>query len=322
MDPTKILTFNHHEPYICSLAEIGGQFDVIVNYRGLDLSWNKSTHPVPENVNLVEFDEVIKKRLNEDYYDVIVCHTVKNLLWLFLYTKCSFVFVAHIPLFKYRMNLLIKSFFKKVFWQVFKLTHRASFVAVSEFKRKSWNEKGDVVILSPNYLGSLEEGSGYNAAAVVCNDLASRKEELGLPLIESLREQFSIEIIGKNPGIDGATQPKDFESFKKVFCSHRIYLYTIKYPYGDGYNTAMLEAMKMGMAILTVENPSSPIVHGENGLVFTNLAEASACLKSLLDDPVLVDTLGKRAKDYVDKNFSREVYIRGWQSILKNASLS
>jgi len=316
----KILTFNHHEPYLCSLAEVGEEFDVIVKYKSLDLAWNKSAHPVPENMNLVSYDNVIKQRLKDGYYDLVICHTIKNLLWLFKFWKCNFIFVAHIPLFRYEFGLRVKSFFKKVFWNIFKRLHKAHFVAVSEFKRCSWGEKGDVIILSPKYLGPLREGAGYHSVAVVCNDLNSRKEELGLSLIQSLRDTFSIEIIGKNPGIDGATQPKDFQEFRQIFSSHRIYLYTIKYPYGDGYNTAMLEAMKMGMAIVTVENPSSPIVHGDNGLVFRNLAEAIACLRALLNDQAFVDTLGRRAKEYVDECFSQEAFVQGWKSVLSKST--
>ncbi len=322
MKSLRILTFNHHEAYLCSLAETGHDFDVVTRYKSLDLSWNESSHPVPDNIRLIPFDDDLKRRLHNNEYDIVVCHTIKNLLWLFSFWNCRFIFVAHIPLFRYKPMLLIKSLAKKAVWKLFKLSHFARFVAVSEFKRSSWHEQGDVVVLSPKYLGPLTGDGGYQSIAVVCNDLATRREELGLPLIRSLQKSFAISVIGKNPGIDGAVQPANFDEFKSCFNSHRIYLYTIKQPYGDGYNTAMLEAMRMGMAIVTVENPSSPIIHGENGLVFCDADQASDCLRALLGNKELVDRLGRNAQKYVEDYFSSRLFLQGWQAALDNAAFS
>lgn len=312
----RILTFNHHEPFLCSLSEVGHQFDVVIRYKKLDLSWNKSNRKVPDNFHLVEFDDDLKEKLRSGYYDLVICHTLKNLLWLFPYFKISFVFIAHIPLFWYTPALIFKSLSKKLVYKIFQLTHKVRFVAVSEFKRRMWAERGDVVVLSPQKFPEVTVDASTEQPIVVCNQLAQRGRELGFDLIRELQKTISVLIIGDNPGVAGAFKPKNFSEFVSVFCRHRVYLYTVRYPYGDGYNTAMLEAMSMGMAVVSVPNPSSPIKHEINGLIATDLDDLKACLQRLARDPLLAQRLGEQAKKTVCENFSQRGFIDGWRQIL------
>lgn len=273
---------------------------------------------VPANFHLVSFDDTVRKRLSDGYYDVVICHTIRNLFWLWPFHKTSFVFIAHIPLFKRTLVERIKSAVKCCVYRLFAATHKTRFHAVSEFKRQTWGVPGEVAVLSPQSLPPLLAGVGYDACLVICNDLASRGEELGISTLNRLRAKFPITILGKNPGIDGAVIPKDFSDFTDKVRRHRIYIYTVRYPLGDGYNTAMLEAMRLGMAIVTVDNPSSPIVHGVNGLVGRNEQELGTHIETLLSSPDLVDRLGAGAKATVERDFSASAFLAGWTKTLKN----
>ena len=97
----KILTFNHHETYLAWLAQTGHHFDVVTQYGSLSLPWLHDRVPCPPNVNLVPWGKEVKKKLQEGYYDVVLCHTVKNLVWMFPYRRSKFIFLQHIPLFRY-----------------------------------------------------------------------------------------------------------------------------------------------------------------------------------------------------------------------------
>jgi hypothetical protein len=315
MNKLKILTFNHHESYLCSLAETGHDFDVVVKYKNLDLSWSKNQRPCPANFRMVTFDD-IRDQLRGRNYDVIICHTLKNLLWLFFCSGQSYIFVAHIPLFKHTFALRIKSLLKKLAYTAFKMSHRVAFFAVSMFKLESWNERGFVAVLSPQKLPPLIANTGFEKIIFVCNDLATRREELGYSYLESIAAELPLQVIGNNPGITYAVKPKDFEEFTNLFRSARIFLYTIKQPYGDGYNTAMLEAMSLGMAIVTIHNPSSPIIHNVNGLVANNTAELKAYLRKLLGDRNLVTKLGDAAQKTVAEKFSKDAFLKAWNEVL------
>lgn len=314
--PPRILTFNHHESFLCSLADTGWQFDVVVRYKKLDLAWNVASRPVPTNFRLVEFDDAVRRKLDAGEYDSVICHTLKNLLWLWRWRGNKFIFIAHIPLFRYTLPLWLKSAVKLALFKAFRWSHPTVFVAVSEFKRKSWKTRGHVAVLAPQQVGELSDGKGYDSVTVVCNDLMTRQEELGAKDLMAIGKKIPLRIIGRNPGAEGAIQPKDYCEFRDLFSSGRIYLYTIRQPFGDGYNTAMLEAMQMGMAVVTVDNPSSPIIHGENGLVARNPEEMLAHCQFLLSHPGEVDRLGSAARATVREKFSQGNFISAWQGAL------
>lgn len=316
----RILTINHHEPFLCSLAATGYEFDVITSMKGLNLSWSKTTRSQPDNINLLEFDEVIERRLKEGYYDYVVCHTMKNLIWFWKYTNVRFIFIAHIPLFFYSFSLAIKSSIKKLFYLAFKATHQCRFVAVSQFKQNQWFEKGEAIVLTPESMPALYPDASYDQITVVGNKLKQRSQELGLDLIDKLAGQFNLKAIGNNPELSYGFMPNSFEEFVHEVRKSRIYLYTIQQPFGDGYNTSMLEAMSMGKCIVTLPNPSSPIKHNQNGMIGHNYEELVSILRELLEHPEKVDALGREAQKTIQESFSKEQFVDRWKAVLKRDS--
>jgi glycosyltransferase involved in cell wall biosynthesis len=318
----RILTFNHHESYIASLAKTGHQFDVVIRRGRLDLSWNPRARRVPDNITLVEFNNTTKRNLKSGHYDVVICHTIKNLLWIWLFFKPRFIFVAHIPLFQDSFPQKFKSFLKKLIWHLFRRTHSADFFAVSQFKLHSWGEIGYCAVLAPGAFPPLKKTEKPSDILIVCNNLKERGDELGLDMINRLVAKAPIYSVGHNPGITYNIQPKDFHDFQEIITGFSIYLYTIKMPWGDGYNTAMLEAMRMGMAIVTVENSSSPIVHGVNGLIGRSEAEILEHLLFLRSNPQAAQKLGEGAIKTIDSEFSEKNFVENWQRVLSLKSLN
>lgn len=317
----RILTFNHHEPYIATLALTGHDFDVVTRYKSLELTWNSRTRAMPANLKSVEFNAIVKQRLRDGYYDLVICHTVKNLMWIWLFFKPRYIFVAHIPLFTNTLSQRLKSLGKKITWLLFKWSHKSQFFAVSDFKLNSWKESGHVAVLAPGEFPPLRTIKGTSDVLIICNDLKNRGEELGLDMITRLSLKAPIHVVGRNPGISFSKTPKDFADFQSIVTGYRIYLYTIKMPWGDGYNTAMLEAMRMGMAIVTVENPSSPIKHGKNGLIGKTEDQLLEHINKLRGDPELIDTLGRAAQETIRERFSEKNFIDTWQSVINKAAL-
>lgn len=314
----RILTINHHEPFLSALAKTGHDFYVITKYNDHDYSWNPSSHPVPSNFTLIEFNDEQKAKLKAGFFDVLICHTIKDLLFYYSYRKVPYIFVAHITLKYVAIIDVIWSLQKKLTYRVFSLTHKIKFVGISELKYKSWSIKGEIIRTFPLILPPPDPGIGYGRVIVVGNQMKRRGLECGYDLIEQVMHKIPLTIIGNNPDITSAVIPQNRQEFIDAFRSGRIFLFTTRFPYNDGYNLAMLEAMKMGMAIVTVDNPSSPIVHNYNGLIGKNTEEITAHLRMLLANPQLVDELGRNAQRTVDEQFSEELFVNKWNQLLYN----
>jgi glycosyltransferase involved in cell wall biosynthesis len=322
MDQKPILTFNHHESYLCALAGLPLRFDVVTRKGTLDLSWNIRARAVPSNMTTVDFGD-IRDTIRKGGYRVIICHTIKNLFWLLPYQRRHLVFVAHIPLFKTSFSHRARGLAKKaivLFWQkVFGLT----VVAVSEFKRASWGVEAEVAKFFPVPFAQellSERKHGEIRGAYVGNLIRERGSELGWPTLEKLLARGApIQVIGNNPSVSGAFVPRDFTDFVQEFSKAHFYVYPVSPSDGDGYNTASLEAMLLGLPTVAIANPTSPIRHNENGLVAKSAEEMLLMIEQLRTDHGLRERLGRTAKATVTRDFNPEAFWQTWARVIEAA---
>ncbi len=314
----KFLTFNHHESYLCALAGLGEEFDVVVKKGDLDLSWNVRARPVPANFRLVAFEDA-REQIHAGAYSYIICHTLKTLLWLFPLQRKRLIFVIHINLFRDTFVNRVKSLFKRgivLFWQK---AFGLKVMSVSESKRLDWRvpcavAKNFPVPFAPELLAprKTDEVRG----AFVGNRIKERGGELGWPVLEQVLKTGSIDIIGYNPDIPGAIIPKDFPEFVARFSAAHFYVYPIPPEQGDGYNLGSLEAMLLGQPVVSLVNPTSPIRDGVNGLLAQDAAGMIAQIERLKGDEALRLKLGAGARETVRKEFSPEQFWAAWRQIL------
>lgn len=314
----RILTFNHHESFLNAMAPLGHEFDIVIRKGDLSLAWNTANRQPPENFRLIDFPDA-KMGLKNKAYDVVIAHTVKNLLWLFWINRVLTVFVAHIPLYWDRPARIAKSLGKLLTVWLYRATHRFQFLAVSDWKRATWGFQGPVArffpIPFPREFIAKDKARGV-VPVVVGNGIATRGPELGWDLLAPLTREFPIRILGRNREIPGAVVPETYPEFVKQFSAAHFYIYTIRQPEGDGYNTAMLEAMNLGLPVVTIANPSSPIVHGVNGLVGNSVAELRSHVRQLLLQPEIVERLGTGAQQTVRTMFTEEAFLQAWREVL------
>ena len=314
----KILTFNHHQHYLSLLAQTGHAFEVVIQYGSLSLPWLQDRAPCPSNLKLVEWGEGVKKKLRQGDYDFVLCHTVENLIWMLPYRQTSFVFMEHIPLFRYSLKLAVKSLAKRAVLYFFSKTHVLQLVSGSSFKAQSWKFKNTVVIepavlsFPPIYNDSEPK------IVMVGNHFKERGRELGWHMVASLQSQLPLTVVGLNPGISHSVRLGSYAEFQSYLQQFSIYLYTIQMPYGDGFNLGLLEAMSMGMAVVTLYNSTSPICHEENGLVAATTKELETHLCRLLQDKELRLQLGEAAKKTVLHRFNRDLFIEKWNTVFNS----
>lgn len=316
----KILTFNHHESYISLLAETGHQFYVVTKKGSLDLKWGTDRIPCPENVVCIEWDSDLQNKIKQGQFNLIIAHTIKNLIWL-LGIKTPIVFIAHIPLFTKPFLARIKSFLKKSFLRFFMQTHTCNFVCITPWKSKTWGIKGTIIEPTFNPFPPISNSETLEfKIALVCNHLKQRREELGWSIVKQVLEEFPLKIIGNNPEVPESIKMNSFQEFQTYLQNFNVYFYPIQIPFGDGYNLALLEAMSMGMTPVTLFNPSSPIVHMKNGLVAHNYEELKLHLNYLKSHPEEIKRLGLAAKNTVENRFSKKLFIEKWQNVLLQKS--
>ncbi len=320
----RILTINHHESFISALAPLGHEFDIVTRKGPLDLSWNVSARQPPANFRLIDFDEA-RKGLSDKRYDLIICHTIKNLSWFLPFRFQKTIFVAHIPLYWASPSTFIKSTLKLGSLILYRWLRGLKFIAVSQWKRETWGQNSRVacfypIPFPPQWMAPQK--ARHLVPVTVGNLIRERGNELGWDILEELLKSFPIRVLGKNPGIPQATRAENFPNFVNLFTECHFYIYTIRQPQGDGYNTAMLEAMLQGMPVVTIANPTSPIIHGVNGLVAQSVEEMKTHIKTLLDNPKLIAQLGAEAKKTVEAKFSADRFLKEWQEVIDEALLS
>jgi hypothetical protein len=317
--PTKgirLLTFNFHESFLCCLAHLGCQMDVVTDFNGQKLNWSPSARPPPDNIELISWSQALH-RLKSGSYSAVVSHTVKNLLGVWGIRSMPHIFVAHIPLNFSSPLAALKSVFKQLAVWIFAIFHRMDFIAVSPWKLQTWHQNGHAISFFPIPFSKAFIAETLSSTAVtVGNRIRERGNEMGYGLLAQIRAKTNVLIIGNNPSEPFAQSCQTFEEFAKLFSTCGIYVFTISQPQGDGYNTAMLEAMLLRMPVVSIANPSSPIQNGFNGFVCRDAEEMIERIELLKSDHALREELGNNAFKTVTEKFSQSVFVSRWNAVL------
>lgn len=312
----RLLTFNFHESFLCCLSHLGYTIDVVTEFKGQNLNWSPSARPPPENFELISWSQA-SDRLKSGSYSAVVSHTVKNLLGVWSVRHVPHVFVAHIPLNFSSPLAALKSTLKRLAVGAFGWFHRLDFVGVSPWKLKTWHRKGHAICFFPiPFSPQLIAATPAPTAVTVGNRIRERGEEMGYDLLAKIRAKTEVLLIGNNPEESHSQSCSSFNEFAKLFSNCGIYVFTICQPQGDGYNTAMLEAMLLRMPVVTIANLSSPIVDGFNGFVCRTADEMIQRIESLKSDQALREKLGNNAFKTVTEKFSQAVFVSRWNEVL------
>ncbi len=318
----RILSFNWHEPYLCMLAATGHQLLIIepIMSENLPRKWNESMRPLPENVSLIGFGEMAKN-LDAGDIDLVICQNVKDLVAVNKWEKTPKILVFHnkltteIALGKSEIDR--KSYIE----QVKNAAKGADLVFISQAKKDDWNlgGGGDAVILPGidvshygGYTGNLE------AILTVGNHLKERDLMMGFTEMEEICRGLPVTILGDNPSIDGRLS-KNWDDLKNHYRQCRLYLNTLKNPYEDGYNLALLEAMATGMPVISLKNPTSPVTDGAEGFVSSDISVLRDRINELLKDPQKALKMGRVARQTVSEKFPMEEFLKKWNDVIGNA---
>ena len=315
----RILTFNWHEAYICLLAKTGHAIDIVERYKGGSQVWFYETRPLPANARIVR-EATARARLRERVYDAVICHNVKDLVWvqdwpvpkiLVFHNKLS----TEIALGRHSVD---KDAYRAEVAQLLAATRDLQLVFISTSKRTDWAFDGSVIMPGID----LDEYGGYEGRDLrvlrVGNFMLQRDLMLGYSLQEEvLGSDIPSTILGLNHPEAGARFSRSWDDLRACLRGHRVYLNTTLAPYEDGYNLSMLEAMATGAPVVSYANESSPIVDGVNGFISSDPKTLRECIHALLSDPNLAQRLGAEGRRTVARQFGIQQFVDRWNAVLE-----
>jgi GT2 family glycosyltransferase len=311
----KVLVFNWHEAYLWLLARVGYEWLIADWHR----PWDVRSRPVPPGARLVSAAEEAADLVAGGDVDLVLAQTAHDLDWLGDRPR-AVVFLAHNHLVndvRDRDPAAAAALRQRVAGALER--RRGVFVTISEMKRESWGLEATVI--GPGI--DVTEYGGHRgdtaAALTVGNLLAERGHMLGAAELQAGLDGLPWRVIGLNPRLGG--QPAEsWEGLKAAYRSHRFYAHATLWPWEDGYNLALLEAMATGMPVVVWANPTSVVREGLDGFAADDAETFGRWSRRLLEDADLARRLGDRARARVTARFPMEAFVERWRTTLERAA--
>jgi len=315
----RILTINRHEAFLTRLCDVGFQWEVLTSFGNRQFPWSSNDN-LPSNLSLRLWSPAVGEEIKSGAYDVLVIHTIRDLAAFLPYRKIPKIFVAHIALYSHGFGRKVRWLIKRCVLELAMHLGRLEVCAISEWKKETWRVPGAKVIPTPpSPTKPVQTGSPLRAV-IVGNRLMEREEIDRALIVDLLGTDLPISVLGDNPGIPQSVLFSRRSDFLEALSLHHIFIFTPKYPWEDGYNLAMLEAMQSGMAVVGLRHPRSLIEEGKNGFQCRNSGELAERLRQLIQDPARVRRFGERSKQIVAERFSPEAFVRDWSELLSGAA--
>ena len=311
----RVLAFNWHEPYLALLARTGAAWSVATWHR----PWNRAYRPVPASVRLVDDPEEARTLIEDRRVDLVLCQAPDDLAWLGD-RPIPVVYLAHNSLANETRVAppgTAEALRERVGRRLAR--HGGLFVAISDMKLASWGLPGRVVppgVDPGEYTGWTGEAA---AALTVGNLLAERDHMLGYSALAAALAGLPWRILGTNPTL-GVREAPDWDALRAAYRTHRCYAHATRWPWEDGWNLALLEAMATGMPVVTWTHPTSPIRPGLEGFLADDAEDFRRWVRRLLDDPELAARLGARARARALACFPLDAFVARWQTVLAQAA--
>lgn len=315
----RILTINRHEAFLTRLCDVGFQWEVLTSFRNRPFPWCSQDN-LPSNLRLRNWSREVEDDLKSGVYDVVVIHTIRDLVGFLPYRKIPKIFVAHIALYSHSFATKVRWLVKRSVLELAMRLGPVEICAISEWKKQTWRVPGAKVIPTPPS-PTLPVQTGSPVRVVIVGNRLMEREEIDRDLIvDLLATDLPISILGNNPGIPRSVVYSKRSEFLEALSRNHIFIFTPKYPWEDGYNLAMLEAMQSGMAVVGLRHPRSLIEEGRNGYQCRSSGDITERLRQLIQDPARVRSFGERSKQIVAERFSPEAFVRDWSELLSGAA--
>ena len=308
----RILTWHVHGNYLWSLAQIGHELVLPVkDGRPPGYGGRTPSFPWPDNVVEVPAD-----RVRDEPLDVVLTQTHAN--WEadrheLLGDRVRALPAAHIEHDPPRRNATDERH---------PVTDPAALVVhVTHYNRLMW-DCGDVPTTVVEH-GVPEPPPGVTwtgeleRALVVVNNIGTRGRRLGADIVERLRHEVPLDIVGmgaEEVGGLGEVPPPDLAAFA---ARYRVFVHPIRY---TSLGLALCEALMLGMPVVGLATTELPTVltHGRDGLLTADVDALAGHVRALLDDRDLAARIGGAGRDTARRRFSLARFRADWDRVLRD----
>ena len=315
----RVLTFNSHQPYLHLMAtSLPWEFGVIAPRlpSGVAKNWDPRIRPLPDNARLYAS---IKDAKRHGAWDLFLAHNINDLMDA-REISVPKAFLIHGTLtgriLQDQSNIDKELYLKNL--RILLMANGARVVYISELKRQDWGIPGEVIKPGIDCRQYGEYQGNIPGILQVCNNLKERGAMMGWSVHQAVCRDLPNLVIGNNKSIPSSRMANDWDDLKEQLRLYRVYLYTPIYPYEDGYNLALLEAMATDMPIATMRHNTSPIRDGCEGVVSETVEDLREKVVRLLENPQKAEQLGKAARIRVGNEFPQEAFREAWQSLAAN----
>jgi len=315
LNKLKILTVNHHTAYLYSLAKTGHAFYVLGG-------WDHFSRPIPENFQLISWDEV-RKVIGQ--VDIFIGHQitadVKG-----LFPKCIRAGKPYIQVIhgrkartghsRSKMKRVVKRIYASSILKTLEWSGLVRFVFVSDYDKSDWPMSGVVIDLGIP-VGEMYDYKGNKASLLVVGN-ALKREHFDLESLMMLREKIPVKITGETTGLAESRPAGDWDELRTFYSEYRVFLNLTREP-EKGYNTATLEAMATGMPVISLDHPFTPIKDGWNGYLVKDLDALVEKSSLLLNDLGLARRLGENARKTAKERYHVDTFVERWNAVLEES---
>jgi len=316
----RVLTCNSHEAYVSALAEVAVDLDIIDGLPGrYTQQWDTRIRPIPAGARLISIKQALAQR---EQYDCFVGHSIDDLM-LVKQVKIPKILVLHVSLYGYLaqennqltphdIQLVLRTYLDQI---------KATVVAISALKRESWGLEGQLIApyidtsFFQGYMGILADGLR------VVNQFTAKSRIIAANLHNQLAGINPIRIVGVNPDLPHANPARDMNELRDIYRQHRYYVHTATPDYEDGYNLASLEAMAVGLPVVSNAHYSTPVINGVSGIVSNDVGVLRAGILDLVNDRDLAAHYGDQARRYVIAHHSLAQFTTAWLHAIQSAIL-
>jgi hypothetical protein len=278
---------------------------------GIQRSWNTRIRPLPGNIRLYSS---VREALADSSWDWVLTHNINDLM------DTREVFLPKVFLFHGTLSGRIlqdkSNIDKKLYINNLKMilaAYKARVLYVSNLKRIDWGIPGDV--LCPGI--DCSQYGGYRGTLPgilqVCNHMRERGVMMGWNIHREVCRELPSMILGENPGLKSCRVAYNWDDLKEQLRTYRIYLYTPVFPYEDGYNLALLEAMATGMPVAALNHKTSPVRNGIEGVTASTAERLREKIIQLFEDPATARELGNGARRMVEQKYSISEFRNSWE---------
>ncbi len=166
-------------------------------------------------------------------------------------------------------------------------------------------EHGVAVPEGVRHTGELARG------LVVVNNLRKRGRRLGADVLDRLRQEFPLDLVGMGWQEAGGLREVPHRDLPAFSAPYRFFLNPIRY---TSLGLAVCEAMMIGMPILGLATTEMVTVvpSGVAGYLETDVGKLAGHMRRLLADPAEAGALGEGARQIARSRFAIDRFARDW----------